>query len=172
MLPIYHTPYHRIRRTRDRTSRNAKKCSALSSAFGGIAFRDACNISITRHTGVSLPPPPASPPFIPRIVCAAMDPPARARASKFQPRAPPRKRNSLVAAPGIRGACIGRRIQEERKTSISSLLRWRGSVDEIARRKGGEGGRGTGGRGERPVGYSIPGAWIARGLCRVTLVPP
>lgn len=79
-----------------------------------------------------------------------MDPPARARVSKFQPRAPPRKRNSLVAAPGIRGACIGRRIQEGRKTSISSLLRWRGSVDEIPRR---EGGVGEGEEGQWDIRY-------------------
>jgi len=131
--------------------------SSTFGAFGEIAFRDVCNISITRYTGV-LPPL--------RIVCTAMDPPARARVSKFQPRAPPQKRNSLVVASGIRGACIGRRIQEGRKTSISSLLRWHGSVDEIPTRVG------SGKGGGRPVGYSILGAWIARGLCGVTLVPP
>lgn len=135
-----------------------KKFSILSSIFGGIAFHNACNMSITRHIEVSAPSPNRLRSYGPTRTSSSIEiPAARPTPKKEFPRRGAGHPRSVHRAQNSGGS---------KDVYLVSLLRWRGSVDEIPRREGsGEGG-------ERPVGYSIPRAWIAHGLCGVTLVPP
>lgn len=123
-------------------------------AFGGIAFRDACNISITRHTGVPpSPPPPSSLPTPSKRLRS--DGPTRASSSIEIPAVRPTPKKEFPR----RGAEHPRRVHRAQNSGgtkdvylVSPPLAWVSRRDSpTGRWAGAEEGRGRG-RGRKASG--------------------